>query len=229
MIDFAALGFDALKVLGGVGVTAVSYYTILGMRPPKEPNGRGVQRCEDLIILNKVTTENNTLLKEISKENRLQHKSLFDKVDTLEEGMAVIRTKQSFTNGKLKKKTAKQLTPFTCLVIDDHQDTAESTARLLETYLKGIIYCTPVTSVEEAREKLSEQEFDFTLIDYYLNSSENGYDAYKYFKEAYPNMKCLIYSGQSPESINPEIKDIYIEKPFKRDIVIEKITKLLDG
>ncbi len=223
-MDLTAIGFDALKVMGGIGTAAIAYFTVQGMTP-KKPNGHA--KCNEHTELMTLSKENNVLLKEISTDNkehrevaREERKELFRKVDVLEEKVATIRARP--------KKVAKQLKPFQCLVIDDMQDAADAAGLLLESYLKGIISCTPVMSVEEARQKLNDQEFDFVLIDYFLNASENGYEVYKYFKKAYPKMKCLIYSGQKPDAINPEIKDIYIEKPFNRDQIIEKITQLME-
>ena len=44
--------------------------------------------------------------------------------------------------------------------------------------------------------------------------------------DIYPNMKCIIYSGKNPETIESEIINIFIAKPFSTDQILNKINNL---
>ncbi len=223
-MDWTGIGYDALKVMGGIGTTAIGYFTVRGIRPPKQNGHTG---NTELLKMMHTTMQNGFL------DASGERDTLFKRVNKISEDVTTMREKVARLEVKAEtpKKNHAHMKPqrqFQCLVIDDQADGAESTSRLLESYLKGIITCTPVSTVEAAKEMLGEQEYDLSLIDYYLTSTENGYDVWKYFKKAHPKMKCLIYSGKSPDSISPEIKDIYMEKPFKRDVVVKKIQQLLN-
>jgi CheY-like chemotaxis protein len=231
MMDIASIGFDALKVMGGMGASAITFFTVKGMIPPK---ANGHAKCDEHAKLMTLTVETNTLVKEMNedskeerKETREDRTKLFDICDDLKEEINDIKVNMSYSKGKqsIKKKPSKELSPFQCLVIDDM--VADATCKTLESYLQNIIVCTPVTSVKEALDALKEQTYDICFIDYFLNTSETGGDVYKFFKKAYPDMKCLVFSGQHPDMISPEIADVYIPKPFTRKEVIEKINRLV--
>ena len=223
-MDWATIGIDAAKYFSGIGTAAVTYFTVQGLRPKKPPNGHS----GNTELLNLIHDS----MKSGFEENAKAHTEVFGQLREVRKDVTNVREKVSYLEGKTedkpKKPQAKPLKHIQCLVLDDSADTAESTSRIIESYLNGTISCTPVSTISDVEEKLRQQEYNLTIIDYYLNTSENGYDVYKYFQQAYPKMKCLIYSGQNPDTIPSAIKDIYIEKPFRREIVIDKIQKLLN-
>jgi len=221
---------DALKVLGGIATPCIAYFVVKGIKPDR-PNGRA--KCEEHSGLLTLTQETHSLLESMDKDNKDQRKearddrkTLFNKVDKLEEDIAGIKEDRAYHKGKSsgKKKPSKPHSPFQCLIIDDQA--ADPIAKYLEGNFQNIFRCTAVVSAKEASKELKNQQFDIALIDLCLNATEDGYALYKYYKEAYPKMKYIIYSGNHPDTISPEIKDIFLLKPFKKEEVIEKINYL---
>ncbi|MCP3683488.1 MAG: response regulator [bacterium] len=227
MADYIAIGVDVMKYGSIIGGSLLAGAYGIGRWFPKKANGHA--KCNEHSQLMTLSIESNTILKEMKKDNKEDHDILFDKIKDLNKDVNKIKVKNAFNEGKAvtgKKKHSKELKPFICLVIDDMLFAADATARMLEDYLPDKIRCTHVTSVDEAEKALKLQQFDLCFIDYYLNSSQNGEEVYNYFQKAYPKMKCLIYSGQHPDSISPEIKDIFLLKPFNPEEVIGKINTI---
>jgi DNA-binding NtrC family response regulator len=104
---------------------------------------------------------------------------------------------------------------------------------MIENASQGKIKCIGTDNIIDARKHLHNTIFDFIMIDYMLGSgfdseqeSYTGYDFYKYVINIYPNMKCIIYSGKNPKTIESEIINIFIAKPFSTDQILNKINNL---
>ncbi len=240
------IAIDLAKVGGGVfALLFIQWLTayLSKSNKPKKVNGSAI--CKEHLELAKTTVENNTLIKGIgtelkhiraeNKEARVDAKEerglLFEKADaserdigTVQKDIAVLKTKVKFmeTDGPLQSKEVKN---YMFLILDDQ--VAEASCKIIESYFDGFATCVPANSIDEAMAILKEQTFDFCIIDYYLNDVQNGYGFYNHCKKGYPNMHSFVYSGKGPDKIEAVLAKVWLDKPFIKDQVIEKINACL--
>jgi len=194
MIEWTTLGIGSGI---GVAVSIIAGWAVEGTKWRKKPNGSG-GNTELLEMMH-------TTMRDGFKKNTDEHTEIFGQVREIREKVFTVRNKVSILEekaGKTKKTHAKPLRRFECLVLDDQPANAESTAKILESYLTGILNCTHVTSTEEAEEKLKEQEYDLAVIDYFLGTSDNGYDVYKFFSRILSSNE-MFNLFRSESRINP--------------------------
>ncbi|MCX7987039.1 MAG: response regulator [Bacteroidales bacterium] len=86
---------------------------------------------------------------------------------------------------------------------------------------------TTSTSGKEALQILKKNNIDVVVTDYKMPEM-NGMDLIKEIKQFFPNIKCIILSGYIGYEIIIEKKliDGYINKPWKKELVIQTIKNL---
>ena len=112
------------------------------------------------------------------------------------------------------------------LIVDDIQESAESTSMILEKLFPWMA-CTYVSSTKNAQLMLKEQTFDVVFIDLIQPSGMSGEDFDAFCERAYPQIKRIIYSGQHPKTIKTKFHDRFLEKPFQPDKVIKTVTNII--
>lgn len=142
--------------------------------------------------------------------------------------LSKIENKIIFEDAKIATITsvAKELKPLSCLIVDDNDDNLELTCRMLESSHDNNIKCFGANKISDAKKHLAQTVFDLVIIDYYLNN-ESGYDLYKYIVKTYPKIKCIICSAKNPKTIESDIANIFIERPFTTKEIFDKIGNVL--
>lgn len=112
------------------------------------------------------------------------------------------------------------------LVVDDEVTIRELFRKLLER----VGYCVDVASDgNEAVEKAKNKSYPMAFIDIVMPGI-NGYLTFLELKKLNPNLKAVMMTGYSVESVVKDAmkKDVYacISKPFARDDVLSLIAKI---
>lgn len=223
-MDLGSVSIEVAKYLSGVLLAIVAKLAYDGSRfgqKEKEIKHNVCEKHES--IISKVTQT----LEGISEQKSFVNK-IFDKLVEISERINKIE-KISMQN----KPIDKELKPLSCLIIDDIDEILGITCRMIENASAGNIKCVGTDNINEAKKHLHNTIFDFIMIDYCLgdkfsftNKSYTGYDFYKYVIDTFPGMKCIVYSGKNPDRIESEIADIFIEKPFNVEQILNKINSV---
>jgi hypothetical protein len=116
--------------------------------------------------------------------------------------------------------------PCTILVVDDHQDSADSIALLINHH--GYKTATAY-SFDEAVEKCRNQKFDLLITDLELKMND-GVELFKQLKKEH-GVKAIACSGHSEEGDIQRAIDAgfidYLIKPMRAEVVFAAIEKAL--
>ena len=226
-MDLMTVSVDISKVAGGVLLAIVSKLAYDGSRwgAKKEETNQSVSsKCPEHGV---VVLKLNNFLEGMAELKQFVPKVLNMLLD-ISERLSKIESKVMFTDAKIATITsvAKELKPLSCLIIDDSDDNIELTCRMLENSPDNNIKCFGANKISDAKKHLAQTVFNLVIIDYFLNN-ESGYDLYKYIIKTYPKIKCIICSAKNPKTIESDIANIFIERPFTTKEILEKIGNVL--
>jgi CheY-like chemotaxis protein len=222
-MNIETIGIEVSKYLGGILIAIFAKLAYDGSRwgkkESKEPNRSICEKHEAFVVKLDGCIDNIVEIKPLVSK-------IFDILREISERMSGIENIIYFNKGKETTQGAKELTPLLCLVVDDNQDVLDSTCWVIENASEGDMKCIGSKTVGDAKKHLSQTTFDLILIDYYIGD-DSGYEFYKLINKEYPEIKCIIYSAKSPTTIESDIADIYIEKPFSAIQLLKKIDDVL--
>ena len=164
--------------------------------------------------------KDNTDARVIAREERL---ALVTKFDSLDKRVDEHETRLCLIESTVCEAKCKEVKKIDVLVVDDEPLVSDTYSQML-----GEIgcRCSMAATREEAEKILRSKPFDLMIIDLFLKDCD-GFELYKYCQNAYPNLKYIIYSGQSPKNIPTEISSIFLEKPIKLEVLESKINNVL--
>lgn len=112
----------------------------------------------------------------------------------------------------------------------------EDTASVREFYsdiLSKEVPCTviPADSIEAAKEKCSNIEFDLIIVDIHLKEKEDGVDFVNWFCSEYASA-VILYTGLSASDLRDKFKklrfkyNLLIKKPIHMDFLVEQVREI---
>lgn len=225
IMDFASVSIEISKYAGGVLLAIVSRLAYDGSK----------WGDKDKTLKQNVCEKHDGMIEKIDQAiiGISEQKAFINKIfDMLVEITKMVnKIGKEPEENKINDKEKKTLS---CLIIDDNENIVGITCRMIENLSDNRIKCIGTDNIIEAKKHLMQTTFDFIMIDYCLGqkfslgkSGYTGYDFYKYIIDTFPKMKCIIYSGKSPDKIESEIADIFIEKPFTFEQILNKIDSVL--
>jgi DNA-binding response OmpR family regulator len=113
------------------------------------------------------------------------------------------------------------------LIVDDELDISRMVAKILE---KEGISATYVGSLDEARIKITSNDYDLFFLDLHLPDGI-GFDLFKEIREQtdHPNVIIIsAFDGDEEIKMAQELNALdFIHKPFSKQSVLEAIHKLI--
>lgn len=224
-MDFASVSIEISKYAGGVLLAIVAKLAYDGSRWGEK---------EKILKQNVCEKHEGMILKidqtlEVMSEHKTSVNKILDRLVEISERMNKLE-KVYIKNTQI----CNELKPLSCLIIDDIDEILSITCRMIQNASGGNIKCIGTDNMIDAKKHLNQTIFDFIMIDYCLGSkfcltdvTYTGYDFYKYVLDTFPGMRCIIYSGKNPDRIESEIVDIFIEKPFTIEQILNKINYIL--
>ncbi|MBU2444328.1 MAG: response regulator [Bacteroidetes bacterium] len=116
------------------------------------------------------------------------------------------------------------------LYVEDH----EESAKILITIFKKECDIINAVSVSEALEKLKSVQFDLIIMDIALHTKFDGLELISKLKsdEKYKNIPIIALTAHAMHGDKEKIldggADDYVSKPFYKNILIEKINRLIN-
>ena len=217
-MDYGTIGIEISKYASGILVAIVAKLAYDGSKWGKrvEPSYCSKHDAVELKI--------GACVNAVEEVKPLVSK-IFDILREISNTIAGIEKKVAYMDGK-GSVSATEINPLLCLVVDDNQDILNTVCQNLENASCGDIKCVGAQKINDAKEHLTQTSFDLAIIDYYIGT-DLGYELYKFIKTSYPKIKCLIYSAKNPATIESDIAEIYIEKPFPTKDLLKKIETIL--
>lgn len=122
----------------------------------------------------------------------------------------------------------KKIQPKKILIIEDEGDIC----LLLNIILKNKeIDLDHVNTIARAKEYLSQEKPSVILLDNKLPDGR-GLDFISYIRENYPEIKIVMITGDLAASAEElalsQGADVFLEKPFTRDVVMNSVQELLN-
>lgn len=122
----------------------------------------------------------------------------------------------------------KKMQPKKILIIEDEGDIC----LLLNIILKNNeLDLDHVNTIAKAKEYLKEEKPSVILLDNKLPDGR-GLDFISYIRENYPEIKIVMITGDLAASAEElalsQGADIFLEKPFTRDVVMNSVQELLN-
>ncbi len=110
---------------------------------------------------------------------------------------------------------------FNILIVDDEVEVLNALKKTLQRAKEFDADISIASNAEEAKNKLSEKDYDLVLSDYNMPNT-NGVQLLTWVKENYPEVVRIIITGYSDletarEAINQANVHNYIEKPWDND------------
>ncbi len=116
------------------------------------------------------------------------------------------------------------------LVLDDEQRIQDLVALQLESTFQSKLY--KVSSIDEALEIFNSEKIDVALIDICLNQDLNGLDLLKRIQDMNKETFCIMITGNcNPQYLRRAFEEHcfdFIEKPFKKDLLLYRVGKALE-
>lgn len=211
--------YDALNTGRKCKMHAGLNDTVVSMEATLNAVTGSIKTTHDSIMkmLDNIRREN-TEARKVAREQRDMMMGKIDildkRVDACEMDIALIKTGTK----------CKELKKLDVLLVED-DDMVLKTYKLMFEELG--FACYTAQTRDGAERALKSKPFDLMVIDMYLDC-DSGVELYEYTKNAYKNMKHIIYSGKPPSEIPTKISNIFLEKPIRINTLQNKINEILN-
>ncbi len=120
---------------------------------------------------------------------------------------------------------------FNILIVDDEEEVLRALKRTLERAKEFDANISLASDAEEAKEKLSRNDFDLVLSDYNMPKM-NGVQLLQWVKDEFPDIVRIIITGYSDldtarDAINEANVHNYIEKPWDNKALRDTINQTI--
>ena len=114
------------------------------------------------------------------------------------------------------------------LLVDDE----EIVRRIVERTLHNDCTVTAVSSFQEARIVLDEMEPDVAVVDWLLESENDGGDVIRHLHARWPDARVIVISGLPLTAIEQQVRELnvfwFLTKPFTLDQLARAVRSALE-